>query len=131
MSLSIDEVIYIIGQGKKVEYKYSEATSEWQELELNNFTLENLFDENYSFRIKPEIITIGDVSFPKPESENPKSDTEYFFPSFFRPYLVGCFEWAGDDDDYKLLKAGLVHLTKENAIAHAKALIKLSGGTYE
>lgn len=130
MSLSINEIILAFQQNKPVEFKHK-VNQIWHTVEASDICLSDLFDDSIEFRLKPEMITISDVSFPKPESENPKSDTEYFFPSFFKPFWVGCFEWAGDDDDYRLLKAGLVHLTKENAIAHAKALIKLSGGSYE
>lgn len=33
--------------------------------------------------------------------------------------------------DYRLLQRGLIHLDVRDAIAHSKALIKLSGGNYE
>lgn len=41
-----------------------------------------------------------------------------------------CFwsEWDNVKLDEQRLERGVVHLTEENAIAHAKALIKLSGG---
>ena len=36
------------------------------------------------------------------------------------------FSWDGDSTDKRLLKQGMVHLTEEAALAHAKALIALT-----
>lgn len=73
----------------------------------------------------------GDVSFPKPVNEPPKRGETYYYPNIIRTSLAGCNEWLGDEVDLKLFESNMVHLTEENAIEHAKALIKLSGGSYE
>ena len=92
-----------------------------------------LTDPRNKFRLAQEMITIGDVSFPKPESEPPELGTEYWIaePSYgYYATTIPIF-WSDDSQDRIYLKRGLVHLTRENAIAHAKALIKLSGGNVD
>lgn len=74
------------------------------------------------------MVAIGDVCFPKPESSPLRTGTTYFYPNFIKVGLEDWFEWTDDELDFKLLKSNMLHLSKENAIAHAKALIKLNGG---
>lgn len=133
-SLTPEETLRAIADGVKLEHKWTGSEwsrpPEWRDFNPleNGAVIENIFNGKHIFRLRQETVTIGNISFPKPESEKPKLHTEYFFPCFTTPSLANFYKWAGDDVDYELLKAGLVHLTKENAIAHAEALIKLSGG---
>ncbi|UZA02937.1 hypothetical protein [Moraxella bovis] len=123
------EVIEALRLGKEVECKYLDDT--WAEYKQTS-PVGILTSTEYSFRIKPvEMVTIGDVCFPKPESSPLRMGTIYFYPNTIKADLVDWFKWTDDELDFKLLKANMVHLSKENAIAHAKALIKLSGGSYE
>lgn len=135
-SLTPQEVLKAIADGVKLEHKWigSEWTvpSEWKDFNPleNSVVIENIFNGKYIFRLCQETITIGDVSFPKPESNPLKDGTEYWVaePAYQHYIAIRPSRWAGDDLDRRFLHRGLVHLTKENAIAHAKALIKLSGG---
>lgn len=127
--LTPEEVLQAIKDGKKVEYLYGKE-DEWYELKDFDFTVENLLDSYYSFRLAQEMITIGDVSFPKPLTDKPSINTKYYYPSSYFHLFDNGF-WNNTELDCHRLKLGMLHLTKENAIAHAKALIKLSGGTYE
>ena len=79
----------------------------------------------------PESIQIGDVRVPKPLMEPPPLGTRYWFLNIHRKGLVDHFQWAGGDFDNRNLKRGLVHLIERAALEHAKALIKVSGGTCE
>ena len=45
--------------------------------------------------------------------------------------FVSELNWKGGELDKQFLKRGLIHRTKEAAIAHALALIKISGGSIE
>lgn len=131
MNLTPQEALQAIADGKKLEYKWNDR-DEWCELDpLNNgIVIEHIFKENFIFRLAPAMITVGDVSFPKPESKPLKYDTEYWVaePSHKNYTTLGSSRWADDYLDEFFLHRGLIHLSKENAIAHAKALIKLSGG---
>ena len=74
-------------------------------------------------------IMIGGVEIDAPETIAPDCGTDYFVADPSDELYVGVtVDWDGDDYDIQVLKRGLVHLNKEAAIAHAKALIKVSGG---
>ncbi|UZA19153.1 hypothetical protein [Moraxella bovis] len=123
------EVIEALRLGKEVEYRYLDDT--WVEYNQTS-PVGMLTSTEYSFRIKPvEMITIGDVSFPKPESEPLCQGQDYFMPDLCMQNLHHISTWDDDNADKRRLKLNIIHLTPENAIAHAKALIKLNGGNYD
>lgn len=123
------EVLEELRLGKEVEYRYLDDT--WVEYKQTS-PVGILTSTEYSFRIKPrEMITIGDVTFPKPQKVRYSVGTEYYFPCLEVKNLYSSYIWGDDCLDNDLLQKGILHLTKENAIAHAKALIKLSGGSYD
>lgn len=128
--LTPQEALQAITDGKKLEYRWYDR-DEWRELDpLNNgVTIEAVLRMDFIFRLAQEMITIGDVRFPKPETNKPALGTEYWVAdliseSFTRPYRT---EWVDDSYDNRVLSRGLLHLSEEKAIAHAKALIELSG----
>lgn len=130
--LTPQEALQAIMNGKDVEVKFGEHY-EWGNVLPNRMLLEELIDPEHQFRLSQEMITIGDVSFPKPESEPPELGTEYWIAEASYEYYATTIPilWGDDSQDRIFLKRGFVHLTRENAIAHAKALIKLSGGECE
>lgn len=129
--LTPNEVLQALQDGKDLEFKHS-GFKEWTRLNPldNPLSLESIFKGGVSFRLAQEMITIGDASFPKPETIKPELNTRYWVAdpiseNFTRAYRM---EWVDDSYDNRVLSRGLLHLSEENAIAHAKALIKLSGG---
>lgn len=92
-----------------------------------------MLSNRYTFRLKQEIITIGDVSFPKPETIPLEMNTTYWVADPISSNLTAQSpsKWENDIQDNRFLSRGFIHLSQENAIAHAKALIKLSGCNYE
>lgn len=128
------QVIQAFLDGKEVEY-YDVRLKQWIEQEsMVSLYIEDLDNPTVSdYRIAKELIKIGDVEFPKPvrdESDLEKWET-YYSPSLVRERLYNVYSWDGDGLALRCLKHGLVHKTKEAAILHAKALIKISGGSYE
>ena len=88
-----------------------------------------LFNENLQYRLKPEppkTIRIGEYDVPEPVREPLEKDTEYWIASFLLAELADNFKWDSDKFDNLVLKNGLIHLTKEAAVIHAKALISLT-----
>lgn len=79
--------------------------------------------------IEPRI-TIGNVSFPAPESVAPKQRAQYWLVDFNFTDCVDDYEWTGDDIDLRILKSGVLHLTRESALEHAEALVKISKGEF-
>lgn len=85
-------------------------------------------DHEKHYKAIPDRITVGGVSFPKPETTEPGIGTHYFltFPELSpaNQFVI----WDGDMADRDFLRSGMVHLNKADAEEHRKALIKLSGG---
>ena len=78
-----------------------------------------------SFRLKPQLV-IGDRLVPMPEREAPAiGDTYFTSNAHAKDYYNMCF-WGDSWLDQAWLARGLVHLTKEAAIAHGEALVALS-----
>lgn len=125
--LTPQEVLQALIDGKKIEVR-SEIHDVWWEFDPRRFCVDTLLNEEVKFRMPQETITVGDVSFPKPYHGEMLYKQEYYYPIMDYASLFGSNTWENDRADLFLMKKGLVHLTKENAIAHAKALIKLSGG---
>ena len=123
--LTLAEVVQAIQDGKKVEYRCPNDT--WRELKWENVSLGKLLNSDLQFRLAQEMIVVGDVSFPKAESEPLEDDDEYWVADPTCIYYTFSGRWAGDKWDRWALRRGLLHKSKENAVAHAKALIKLSG----
>lgn len=124
--LSYDEIIRALKEHRTVEYR-GLGHDEW--FKLSGMSDVNVFlSDDIEFRITSEMITIGDVSFPKPELKPLKDGDKYWVadPAFIHYALAS--QWKGDKLDKLALNRGLLHKSKEDAIAHAKALIKLSGG---
>lgn len=128
--LTPDEVLKAIQEGKQVEVKFGEHY-EWEDVLPNKMILEELIDPEHQFRLPQQFVCIDDIEFPKPETKEPKEGVKYYYPDFVLENYIDWYIWENSEVDNFLLKAGLIHLTPENATAHSKALIKLSGGSYE
>lgn len=129
--LTPPEVVQALLDGKKVEIRgvIYPQNSGWKPLNEHEIHIRVLTNGLFIFRLAQEMITIGDVSFPKPASEPLADGTKYWLVSLsYQPYA---YKWSNAECDNLYLRMGLVHLSKENATAHAKALIKLSGGTID
>lgn len=127
--LTSTEVVQAIQDGKKVEYRHPHL--DWTILKPTRFKLSKLLESEYQFRLAQEMVSIGDVSFIKPASEPLKYAEQYWVADPTDADYTTSFLWIGDNFDKLALSRGLVHRSRENAIAHAKALIKLSGGQIE
>lgn len=129
----------------KTEHKYAQM---WRwladgETIIGSFkgSTESIFPENFSsaslahaaagedgweFRLKPRTITVNGREVQAGESEWPENRSEYWFPSFHQSEMVDSARWdTADEMDRQLFERGLVHLTKEAAIAHAKAMLNI------
>lgn len=68
--------------------------------------------------------TLGGLEYPAPETEDLIHGVGYYVASLMSPadpcdYVI----WEDGSYDYHCLQAGLVHLTKEAAEAHARAIL--------
>jgi hypothetical protein len=84
------------------------------------------------YRRKRRMMRIGDVDVPMPITKPPRLGQFYFIPSTDLPN--GCAAssiYSGDAFDRYALENGLMHSTKEDACAHAAALIKITKDAME
>lgn len=125
--LTPEEVLQAIKDGKPVEIKV--GNTKWEILKTYQHNIACLLNEANQFRLAQEMITIGDVEFPKPITEKLEPASRYYIADPTSDILYSEVIWRNDEYDLHYLSVGVVHLIKENAIAHAKALIKLSGGS--
>lgn len=77
------------------------------------------------YRRKPKTIRIGEFDVPEPLREAPAPGTEYFVATLSSEDLATPL-WDSDHHDLRWLKWGLVHLTREAAEIHRRALISLT-----
>ncbi|AKG07028.1 hypothetical protein AAX06_01200 [Moraxella bovoculi] len=132
--LTPQEALQAIADGKKLEYKFNKE-KDWRIFRPldNGVTIGDVLVRRFIFRLAQEMITVGDVSFPKPESEPLEVGTVYWVTAPTHQYYssITTFIWGNGRDDKRYLQRGFVHLTRDAAIQHAKALVKLSGGSID
>lgn len=130
--LTTQEALQAVIDDKKVEFRgvVASCADEWRLLNIHNTSIDVLTSGLFMFRLAQEMITIGGVSFPKPESEPLEVGTEYWLLELHAMHCSRATPnvWHGSEYDLRHLRKGLVHLTPQNARLHGEALITLSGG---
>lgn len=120
------EILPIIkagAQGEEIEYM-STSTGVWPWLKKESAGMEGAF----IYRIKPR--TVNGFEVPKAVLESLDEDQEYFVPSPSNYKLFDKCYWDTDNTDcINHLSRGIVHITKEAAIAHAKAMVGINPNT--
>ena len=83
---------------------------------------------NSEYRRKTRTININGHEVPEPVREPLESGTMYYMPELSSndSDLSVRLTWKCDDIDELWLKRGVIHLTKEAATAHAKALLSFT-----
>ena len=105
-----------------INWEYmNEISNEWQPLSCNP-----TWNHTVIYRRKVKTIRIGEYDVPEPLRVKPNMAETYYIVRFSMVNDVCSSSWINDDIDNKLLSKGLVHLTREAAILHAKALISLT-----
>lgn len=84
---------------------------------------------SFNYRIKPKTIRIGEIDVPEPVRVALKRGDIYFVAQLTPIRISEEFSWGDDSTDKRFLSRGLIHLTREAAELHARALILVSGGT--
>ena len=81
---------------------------------------------DYEYRQIPKTININGHEVPEPMREKPELGTEYYFITSSEKDGTRKDIWCGADDDINRMNNGVCHLTRDNCIAHAKALFSFS-----
>ncbi len=103
------------------EYLAVEHSNTWLKCESHP-----LWQFAMEYRRKPRTININGFEVPEPVREPLKTDTDYYYPHFGSSSLICDSVWWHDDCDARRLKSGIIHLTKEAAAIHAKALLSFT-----
>ena len=74
----------------------------------------------------PKTIRIGEYDVPDPVREPLEKDTEYWGVDPMAEELAWKYKWNNALFCNLMLRRGLIHLTKEAAVIHAKALMSLT-----
>ena len=120
-------------QGDHVEARSSHMDVPWQNfIEYHrNVQLYLIDDPDFAsaceFRLKPRTITVNGREVQAGEEKPPIG--EFFFVDIESSDCFGSTVWVGKRLDRLRLERGLVHLTKEAAIAHARAMLNIPEST--
>lgn len=101
----------------------------WTDLD-RSYSLD-VFDGKFVFVKKPvelKTVVINSTEVPAPLNIEPVLDAEYWITSPAADCLALKSSWGGSLNEKLWLKRGLLHSTRENAMAYAEALISISGG---
>lgn len=72
---------------------------------------------------------INGFEVPAPETEPLNSGQTYWTPHPLRVDWRDSYEWDGESVDQRALERGLIHLTREAAVANAKAMVGIDPAT--
>ncbi|MBI6550700.1 hypothetical protein [Xenorhabdus lircayensis] len=87
------------------------------------------FSHRREYRLKPKTIRIGEYDIPEPVREPLENGTEYYYVSTGQLSYINWASmagWSGRAIDIMRLDFGIIHLDRESAELHAKALISLT-----
>ena len=84
------------------------------------------FISNVEYRRKPKTISINGFDVPEAVKEPLEKYAQYYAVNFGEIDHVSSYTWINDGVDNRCLKSGVIHLTKESAIQHAKALLSFT-----
>lgn len=128
--LSFDDAITAIFAGKIVEVKRDDLSTHPVWVPISGVTTINQLNQlkNNRFRQVTPTINIGWRSVPKPLTAPPEEGTNVYMVSLISDDYYAFGYWKNNKFYQDLLKRGIIHITAEAAVAHAKALIAISGG---
>lgn len=114
------DILRAIADGKTIEWKL--PNKDWKVCEN---PLHFISDPCVEFRSKPEVLLTNGHEVPAPVREPLKDGQEYCAPDRDKT-LARNYTWSGSDYDALWLRNGIIHLTKESAIALAEALLSFT-----
>ena len=119
------EYMRLVEAGEKEPWKHFEkripGLNTWSELATNDWFTQ----EGWIYRWKPKTININGFEVPEPVKEPLEVMQDYYSP-MFPTGNVASLVWVGNRIDMDFFNAGMIHLTKEAAIQHAKALLSFT-----
>lgn len=77
----------------------------------------------FNLHMASKTMKVNGYEIEKSETTAPKSGTKYWIPDTARTALIYSTVWANAEFDNLMLNRKVVHLSKENALNHAKAML--------
>jgi len=104
------------------EYKYKND-EKWSKLFENP-----KWDISNSYQREQKTININGFEVPEPCKVKPNKNNTYYIVNINAAtnHYYDENDWTDDSYDNRFFDRGLIHLSKENAIAHAKALLSFT-----
>ena len=81
------------------------------------------WNDHFEYHRKPKTITVNGIEVPEPIREELKNIERYYLAYPISEELYSEYYWTGAKPDKLWLEKGLIHSTREAAIAHAKAML--------
>lgn len=110
-----------------------ETDKPWERWECNDggtewygLTNNPVWSLSVDYRRKPKTILVNGIEVPEPVRTSLEKYEQYWIAA---PSVKGFtlqVRWIEDNEDFRLLHSGLIHLTKEAAVLHSKAMLKPS-----
>lgn len=119
------DILRAIADGKTIQVRAAfDPEDSWDD---STMPLKFIGVDGYCLRIKSETININGHEVPAPV-RRPLGNLgdSYFVPDLKFDPPVQMYGWVGGSYDLQMLERGLIHLTKEAAIAHADALLSFT-----
>jgi len=82
--------------------------------------------DEHEYRLIPKTIQIGAFSVPEPMREKPDMHDPYYVVDLSSEDGISEALWEDSGIENEWLRLGIIHLTRDNCIAHAKALFSFS-----
>ena len=122
------DILRAIITDKVVQFQRSSGSWVDQSIEDTLFEISKKIYAPERYREKPKVMVINGKACAAFTDKMLPSGTIYFVPNLTDPNSPCRYAWyeEGDISDLHWFKTGLVHLTREGAIEHAKALVSIT-----
>lgn len=99
-----------------------------------DFRMDFIWDKDVKYRRKPQMMraTCADgtvVTWPEPERRVLEIEQVFWTIDLGNQLTVKVFSWTNCSLDFSRLKAGIIHLTEEDAQQHLDCLLSLNHGS--
>lgn len=102
-------------------WEFYDSFHEWVEM-----SKDSAFLESREYRRKPKTININGFKVPEPIKEPLEIGDKYYIPGIIWEDEYKMFTWGDDRYDHKYLAVGFIHLDRESATLHYKALLSFT-----
>ena len=125
-------ILNALAEGEEIQYLLHPSSSYWKTLPAECFIRAMVNGDLGSpelYRVKPKTMNINGYEFPEPVRTKLNDGDTYYIPDVLSYDFYISDGWSDTGQDLKFLNLGLIHLTKEAAIQHAKALLSFTAKT--